>query len=345
MPNLRGGLRCGTRFVMDMFLQLIIYAALLTSVAIAIWMAGAICFDVCAGAKWGRWIALAWVVGVVAVLAAWQPLWQPLVALLVAESLFFVWWFRQKPSNNRDWDPVVAVLSRAVRAGDAITIENVRNFEYRSLRDFTPRYETRTVHLANLAAADVIFFNWTSTWLGHPVLVFDFGVDGRICMSIEARMQKGQAYSLLRSLYRQQELIFLVADERDVILRRTKHSRGQEALLYRLISDPDELRATFLDYISVINSLYETPRWYHGLFTNCTTSFYKLPSRPVRYDWRVIMNGKLDQALYADGRLDRALPFSELRRIASINDIANNAPDEGFGDYLRQQLERRRHER
>ncbi len=330
---------------MDLLLEVITGASLVAVFALVVWIAGAIYFDVCGAAKWGRWVALGWVVGVIAIFAVWQPLWQPLVALVGAESLFLIWWFGQKPSNNRDWDPGVAVLSRAIRAGDAITIENVRNFQYRSLGDFTPRYETRTVHLANLESADVIFFNWRSTWMGHPVLVFDFGVDGRLCISIEARLCKGQVYSLLRSLYRQYELIFLAADERDVILRRTKHSQGQDALLYRLSAEPDELRTVFLDYVSAINSLYETPRWYHGLCTNCTTSFYRLPSRRVRYDWRVLLNGKLDRALYKDGRLDRTLPFPELRRVVGLNDIANNAPEEGFGDFIRQQLDRRRHER
>ncbi len=176
---------------MDLFPQVITGALLLTSAPVAIWMTGAIYFDVCGAAKWGRWVALGWVVGVFAMFVVWQPLWQPLVALAGAEAVFLVWWFRQKPSNNRDWDPVVAVLSRAVRAGDEVTIENVRNFEYRSLRDFTPRYETRTFHLANLAALDVIFFKWSAGWMSHPVLIFDFGVHGRLCISIEVRFPKG----------------------------------------------------------------------------------------------------------------------------------------------------------
>ncbi len=228
--------------------------------------------------------------------------------------------------------------------GDAVAIENVRNFEYRSLDDFAPRYETRTVRLSNLESADIIFFNWSLAWMGHPVLVFDFGPDGRLCMSIEVRLRKGQEYSFVRSLYRQQELIFLVADERDVILRRTKYSQGQRAYLYRLNAPLDELRTVFLDYVSTINSLYETPRWYHGLSANCTTSFYRLPSRRVRWDWRVIANGRLDRALYEDGRLDQTLPFADLRRTADLNEIANSAPEEGFGDYIRRELERRRHE-
>ena len=83
--------------------------------------------------------------------------------------------------------------------------------------------------------------------------------------------------------------------------------------------------------MNTINQLYENPRWYHVLFTNCTTSFYKLPSTKVRWDWRVIANARLDRALYQDGRLDRTLPFEELRRLAYLNDIANTAPAEGLG--------------
>ena len=37
-----------------------------------------------------------------------------------------------KPSHDRQWDASVAVLPRAVRRGDVVTIENVRNTEYRS---------------------------------------------------------------------------------------------------------------------------------------------------------------------------------------------------------------------
>jgi hypothetical protein len=235
------------------------------------------------------------------------------------------------------------MLPRAVIAGDAVTLENVRNLEYRSLDDFTPHWETRTYHLSNIKGVDFIFFDWGDGLRGHPALVFDFGTDGRICMSIEARITKGQKYAVVRSLYRQQELIFVAADERDIILRRTKFTERQWAYLYHLNSSVEELKRVFLDYVNMINHLYESPRWYHVLFTNCTTSFYKLPSTQVRWDWRVIANARLDRALYKDGRLDRTLPFTELRALAYLNDIANAAPAAGFGDHIRRELERRRH--
>jgi hypothetical protein len=312
---------------------------------ITLWMVGAIYYDVCRASKWGRFLAPGWAICVTLMFAAWQPLWQPFAVLLGALALFLIWWFRQKPSHNRDWDTSVAVLPRAVRNGDAFTIENIRNFEYRSLDEFTPRYESRTVHLTNLKGADIIFFKWGSPWMSHPVLVIDFGPDGRICLSIEVRYRKGQQYSLVRSLYRQQELIFVVANERDVILRRTKYGPSQEARMYRFLAPAEEVRTGFLDYIEAINSLYQTPRWYNGLCANCTTTFYRLPNSRCRFDWRVLANGRLDKALYEDGRLDRTLTFQELQQFASLNDIANSAPENGFGDHIRGEMERRRNER
>jgi hypothetical protein len=331
---------------MDWLLDWVVPALVIPSTAvIALWTAGAIYYDACRGARWGRLVMVGWLAAVVALFALWQPLWQPFAVLLGVFALFLVWWFGQKPSHDRDWDLSVAVLPRAVRHDDAVTIENVRNFEYRSLDDFTPRYESRTVRLSNLRGADVIFFNWGSPWMSHPVLVFDFGPDGRICISIEVRYRRDQQYAIVRSFYRQQELIFVVADERDVILRRTKYGKPQTAHLYRMFVTPEAVLYAFLDYVGAINDLYERPRWYHGLCANCTTTFYRFPNSRRFRDWRVVVNGRLDQALYEDGRLDQSLPFDELRRLALVNEIANAAPEVGFGDHLRRELENRRHER
>jgi hypothetical protein len=331
---------------MGEFLDWFILAFIIAiAIPVALWMAGAIYYDVCHATRWGKLLALVWIGGVVVMFTTWQPNWQPFAVLLGVTALFLIWWLRLKPSQNRDWDPCVAVLARAIRAGDTITIENVRNFEYRSLHDYTPRYENRTYHLSNLKGADIIFFNWGFALMSHPVLVFDFGPDGRICMSIEVRFRKGQRFSISRSLYRQQELIFLVSDERDAILRRTKYGWHQDAHLYKFNASIEELRAAFLDYVATINSLYETPRWYHGLWANCTTSFYRMPNSQCRCDWRVLANGRLDKALYEAGRLDRTLPFPELQRFAYLNDVANSAPEDGFGDHIRRELESRRHER
>lgn len=316
--------------------------AVTAAAAAALWTAGAIYYDACGGGRRGWVCAAAWVAGAAAALLLWEPVWYPLAALAAAEVVVLCWWLRLRPSHDRDWEPAVAVLPRVTRDGDAVTVHHVRDFDYPAPGAATPRYDTRTYLLSRLAGADVIFFNWGSRWMSHPVLVFDFGPDGRLCVSIEVRYRKGQPFSLLRSLYRQQELIFLAADERDVVLRRTLHPPRQSAHLYRLVAPPAEVRSVFLDYAGVINALAETPRWYHGFCANCTTSFYRLPGRRCRLDWRVIANVRLDRALYAAGRLDRSLPFEELRRAADLAGAANAAPRDGFGDHVRRELEGRR---
>jgi hypothetical protein len=331
---------------MDRIAEWILYALMLAiAFGISLWMAGAIYYDICREGRWAHLLVVVWAVAVIVLLAAWHPLWQPFAALIVLFALLLRWWLGQKPSNRREWDESVAVLPRAVRDRDSVTIESIRNFDYPSRHAFTPRYQTRTVRLTNLRSLDIIFFKWGPPWMSHPVLVFDFGPDGRVCVSIEVRYRKGQRYSVVRSLYRQQELIFVVADERDIILRRTKHGRNQDTHLYRFNASPDEMRSVFVAYIEAINTLHETPRWYNGLCANCTTSFYRLPGRRFRYDWRVLANGRLDQALYEDGRLDQTLPFNELQRVTYLTDIANDAPEDGFGEHIRHELERRRHER
>jgi hypothetical protein len=105
--------------------------------AVALWMVGAIHYDIGGGSASGRWMAAAWVVGVVSLFALWQPWWQPFAALLGIAALFLAWWLRLRPSHDREWDPSVAVLPRAVCEGDVVTIQNVRNFEYRSLVNVT----------------------------------------------------------------------------------------------------------------------------------------------------------------------------------------------------------------
>ena len=55
--------------------------------ALALWVAGAIYYDTLGAGRWGRPAVAAWLVGVVAAFACWQPTWQPFAALLGVTSL------------------------------------------------------------------------------------------------------------------------------------------------------------------------------------------------------------------------------------------------------------------
>lgn len=198
------------------------------TLGIVLWSAGAFYFDVGRG-RWFAWlITLFWIVTVGLAFLVWKPLWLPFVTLLVCFALFLRWWISQQPSNDRAWNPNFATLPSFEIDGNAVTAHNVRNTEYRTEADFTPVYETRNYDLSRLQGIDSVITYWGSSWLCHPFLVFDFGADGRLAISIEVRYRVGQKYGFLRSLYRQQEIMYVVSDERDSILKRSKYAGDQE---------------------------------------------------------------------------------------------------------------------
>ena len=317
------------------FGDLLLYLA---AAPIVLWVAGAIYFDL-AAAKWqGVVLAIGWIGLSFAMFGIWQPAWQPLVVVLFLAALFSWWWFLQEPSHFRKWDRNFARLPHVAIAGDLIEISDIRNTEYLPHAESIPRYETRTYALSRLCGADLLIATWGYPWMCHPMFVFDFGQDGRLCVSIEVRYRVGQKYSLLRSFYRQQELMFVVCDERDAILRRTKWLDSQDLHLYRVNADAITLRRFFFEYASTINSLSAKPRWYHGFATNCTTSIYAQGRGHMTWHWRMVINGGLDQLMYDRGLLRQDIPFSKLKESSWINDVANVAPKDGFGDYLRRHL-------
>jgi hypothetical protein len=308
-----------------------------TTVVVA-WTSGALYYDVGRASRFAWLLVFIWIAAVVTVFVVWLPLWKPFLLVLTLFGLFLCWWFSQLPSNDRNWEPATAVLPKIDVCEDTITIENIRDGDFQANGACVPFYDTREFHLSRLCGLDVLVSFWGKPRMSHPVFVFNFGIDGRVGFSIEVRYRQGQKYSLLPSLYRQNELIYLVCEERDLLLRRTKLSQEQDVYLYRIKATLQEIRRFFLEYVEQVNDLIEVPRWYHGLTTNCTTSIYAQREGQMVWDWRLLFNGKLDQMLYDRERLDPSMPFQTLKENSWVNEIANRAPQENFGDFLRGEL-------
>ena len=310
----------------------------LIGLPLAIWIAGALYYDVAGATQRGWFLVGGWLVLVLGWLLLGPGGANGFFWLLAAEGLFFAWWLTIPAQQHRAWDPNFSTPARFSCNGDLITAEHVRNTEYQSLEESTPRHETRTYRLSNLSGLDALILYWGSPYMCHPMFVFDFGADGRLCFSIEVRYRMGQEYDFLRSLYRQQELMYVVSDERDAILRRTKFLPNQQMYLYRINIDPLTLRAFFFEYVTQVNALADAPRWYHGLTANCTTGIYLQSRARMKWDWRMLLNGQLDRLLYERGLIDRSLPFEQFKAQSEVTAIANRAPAEGFGEAIRREL-------
>jgi len=251
------------------------------------------------------------------------------------------WWLTLQPSNDRDWQPDVALLPFAEIAGDKVTIRRIRDCHYRTETDYDVRHYDRTFDLASLRTADLYMVYWGSPYMAHTMMSFGFDGGEHVCFSIETRKEKGEGYSAVGGLYRQFELTYIVSDERDVVRLRTNFRQGEDVYLFRLKAPAPKLREFFMDYVQRMNSLYGEPEWYNALSDNCTTGIRTQRSTEDRapWDWRVLVNGYGDELLYERGMIDTTLPLPELKKRSLINPAARAAgSDPRFSRRIRAAL-------
>jgi hypothetical protein len=257
-------------------------------------------------------------------------------------ALVLAWWLWLPPSNDRDWQPDVATLPFATLSGSTVTLHNIRNCDYRTENDYAVRYYDRTFDLGSLRSMDLFLVDWGTPYIAHTMLSFGFGKDEYVCFSIETRNKKGEEYSSVRGFFKQYELTYIVADERDVVRLRTYYRTGEDVYLYRLKAPPEVIRLIFMDYLQSINKLKEKPEWYNALTANCTTDIWKhiVPYYPkATFDWRILASGHAAEKAYELGTMDQTFSYRELKRRSLINERSKVAGgDPAYSRIIRQGL-------
>jgi hypothetical protein len=305
------------------------------------WGAAALWFDGPAARWLAGLLAAGFAAGAFGALVFLRPFRRAAAGVLGAFLILLAWWLNIPPSNEGDWQPDVAQRPSASVVGDVLTVRNVRNFDYRSETEYTPRWDTRSYDLRQLRGVDMFLSYWGPTLIAHTIMSWEFADGRHLAVSIETRKKKGQTYSAVLGFFRQYEIYYVVADERDVVGLRAAH-RGEQVFLYRLKNPPAQARAVLLDYMKEVNRLDAKAEWYNALVHNCTTTIRHhaqnvAAGRP--FDWRILANGRIDEMGYERGLIDTSLPFAELRRRSDITAKARAAAgDPGFSRIIRENL-------
>jgi len=241
--------------------------------------------------------------------------------------LVLLWWFNIQPSNDRNWQTNVSKLSYASIKDNLVTIHDIRNFSYRSEFNYKPDYYDKTFNLDKLEGVDLFAVYWMGPAFAHLIMSFDFGENNHLAISVETRKEEGESYSTIKGFFRQYELMYVVADERDVIGLRTNYRENPPEHVYRYrINAPKEyVKHLFLGYIDKINNLYKKPVFYNSLLSNCTTSIW-LQTRVVDpghipFSWKILLSGYVPEYLYESGRLNQQLSLAELKDQAYVNPL------------------------
>ena len=233
---------------------------------------------------------------------------------------------RISASNDRDWAPEMATLPTADFVGDTVHIHNIRNNQYLSKDDFVVNHYDRTIPISDIQSVDFIVVPFKQTpALAHTLLSFGLRDGTYLSVSVEVRKEKTEAFNPLLGLSNQFELMYVVADERDVIRLRTQH---REDLVYAFptVANAEQSQQLFYDVMQRVNQLAVQPEFYHSLGNNCTTNLVghvnNLKTEKLRFSWKVLLPGFSARYAYDNGLLDNRLPFEDLEILSNINDLA-----------------------
>ncbi len=237
----------------------------------------------------------------------------------------------QQPSLDRDWTGDQRLLPAAEFRGPLVTVHNVRNFDYRSESDFTPRYDDRTYDLRQLDSVWFVVEPFSGfAGAAHTFVSFGFSNGGYVGVSVEIRKEKGESYSPLKGLLRQYELAYVVGDERDLIGLRANHRR-HDVYLYPVRTTRVAARQMFIDMLTRANKLRVEPEFYNTATNTCTTNIVRhvntISGGRVPFHPAVLLPGYSDRLAYTLGLIDTSVPLEELRKRYYISDLARGAED------------------
>jgi hypothetical protein len=243
------------------------------------------------------------------------------------------------PSNVRNWEPDQAVLPTAEFRGNEVVVHNVRNNRYFDESTYVVKHEDRTYNLADVRSVDFLVVPFAGMpVIAHTMISFEFAPPAdkpsappqHLVCSIEIRKEKGEGYKAWKGSVRQYELMYVLADERDVIEVRT-NQRNEDVYLYRTTATPEQARMLLVDVLARTNELASRPEFYGTLTNNCTTNLVRHVNRisPQRlvYDYHVLLPGYSDKLAYDEGLIVAQGTFEETKAAAFLNARALAAAD------------------
>ena len=265
-----------------------------------------------------------------------------LIIIILIASLFAILNLSTKPSNDRTWNQDQAILPYAEINNNLITIRNIRNFTYASATSYTPNYYDKVFDLNKIKKVWYVVEPFAGIpGSAHTFLSFEFEDNQFISISVEIRKEKGETYSPIKGLFNNYELMYVIADERDVIKLRSNY-RKDLVYVYPANTTKEKMQELFLDMIQRTNNLNQHPEFYNTITNTCTTNIVAhinkiTPNRVPFFNLRILLPANSDKLAYDLGLIDTDLPFEETRKKYFINDRATKySEDPAFSVKIRQ---------
>ena len=264
--------------------------------------------------------------------------WKILTVLLLPIVILNGYFLFQTPTNDGPWLAHYEQLATVEIDGDEITINNFRRARYDAQGNIRSlNFSARQVNLSKLSAVWYGISVFSDPGLAHTFLSFDFGDEDPVVISVEARQRPGQSYDPIDGALDNYHLIYVIADERDIIGVRT-HKRNEQVRFIPVEVDQTRMQKMFLDMVGKANSLAIEPEFYNTFTSNCTNNIMKqtdVPAWQYYFDPRIILPGFSDSIAYSFGVLDSRYTLDQIREAATIRPAGFSDEDDNFYHLIR----------
>lgn len=251
---------------------------------------------------------------------------------------------KKHPSNDRDWSPDQKILPVAeFQDNGKILIRNVRNAVYKTTTDYMVGYYDREYDPDKLKKVWFVLVPFTGyAGAAHGFVSFEFEDGAFVSVSVEIRKENGEKYSAVKGMLREFELMYVIANERDVIKLRVFHHKDK-VYMYPVKTTKENAEELFRDMLMRSNGIGAMPEFYNTFSNSCVTNIvYHInkisPGRISFFDYRIFAPENADKYAYDLGLIDTKLPFSAVREKYLINPLVlKYADDPEFSRKIRGQ--------
>ena len=260
--------------------------------------------------------------------------------------------FAMTPSNDRSWVNDNQRLASVEITGDKAHIKYVRDFSWRTTKDYDERWIDMTIDLNKVRKIWFIleYFSPERKEMAHTILSYEFDDGRRLACSIEVRRKEGSRFHPLKGMFRSYELIYVWGTESDIIGVRSRCRRKSKTHLFEgVVLGPGNERRMLESYLRRTNKLAKDPEWYNTITNTCTTNIVNHVNEvyPGRVPWAIgiLMPGLSPKMLLRNNLVKSSGNIDETMESSLIDSISEKWDDSrDFGDWIRGMDTRIQHE-
>jgi hypothetical protein len=246
------------------------------------------------------------------------------------------------PRADRDWYPYLARTAHVELAADRFAVAPVSDWSYQRAGPTSQTYGDAAFTLQALRQVWFVLEPQPGSELAaHTLLLFEFEGDRLLGLTIEARREANEDYSVFAGIWNKYELAYVWASARDLLTRRAV-MLDHEVFVYPIAIEDDRKRRLLTRLLERTEALETMPRYYNTLFSNCTNELAKAAG--FRWAPAYILTGRSDEYLFRRGIIPGE-NFAEAHARSDMSDFIetlNSAPASDFDASLLAELRRRR---